>query len=382
MASTILDIIFRERKGKRESCFLHDGGDVSVYSVEGDLLNLFLQEKNGFRMPLNDTNVCYQRLYGNTDFLVKHSIVDKATNKEMYTFRCDIESGTIFYKASCVRSFINKKGKDADAKTLFFSGGAGEERLERVVSKDSHIHQFYNGKRGEERLVSISDKWLEVQHVYKGERGKERLVKTIAKTHVWFYFGEKGKEQISSFRINSTNTTVDAKSGPEFEDAFTESTNMLAQLTLGLPLPFTIPQQVFATGNAKKRADDTALALIAEEEEEKKREKEKRNRRSRKKKEKRDRRRQEEETKEEETKEEETKEEETKEEEEEVLGCQEEEEDVSGFEDECVICLSGEKTHAVVPCGHQCICYSCSSVVQKCPICRTPSSMTMRVFLS
>ncbi len=39
----------------------------------------------------------------------------------------------------------------------------------------------------------------------------------------------------------------------------------------------------------------------------------------------------------------------------------------------CVVCLENEKKCAVVPCGHQCLCFKCSDVnrlERKCPMCR------------
>lgn len=45
--------------------------------------------------------------------------------------------------------------------------------------------------------------------------------------------------------------------------------------------------------------------------------------------------------------------------------------------DECVICLSGNPNILIVPCGHKCICASCSREIykeknEKCPVCRRP----------
>ena len=41
----------------------------------------------------------------------------------------------------------------------------------------------------------------------------------------------------------------------------------------------------------------------------------------------------------------------------------------------CVVCLDREQTHALVPCGHRCVCASCISAVwsngRVCPVCRT-----------
>ena len=37
---------------------------------------------------------------------------------------------------------------------------------------------------------------------------------------------------------------------------------------------------------------------------------------------------------------------------------------------ECIVCMTGDKTHLAFPCGHQCICEECSKAICKCPICR------------
>ena len=50
----------------------------------------------------------------------------------------------------------------------------------------------------------------------------------------------------------------------------------------------------------------------------------------------------------------------------------------------CVICLDAPRTHALVPCGHKCLCGACVAGYQsagaKCPLCRAPCTGTMRVF--
>ena len=50
-------------------------------------------------------------------------------------------------------------------------------------------------------------------------------------------------------------------------------------------------------------------------------------------------------------------------------------------DNECAICMeAGGRTHALVPCGHQCICADCVAALFKgnkeevrCPICREPT---------
>mmetsp|Transcript_51373 Transcript_51373/g.94964 ORF Transcript_51373/g.94964 Transcript_51373/m.94964 type:complete len:449 (+) Transcript_51373:147-1493(+) len=53
----------------------------------------------------------------------------------------------------------------------------------------------------------------------------------------------------------------------------------------------------------------------------------------------------------------------------------------------CVICLAKPKTHAFVPCGHRCVCESCSLEVLStsgqealCPLCRTAVHEAMQIF--
>ena len=48
---------------------------------------------------------------------------------------------------------------------------------------------------------------------------------------------------------------------------------------------------------------------------------------------------------------------------------------------ECAICLDGAAEYAVVPCGHRCLCASCSKTVSQCPVCRTAMTAVLRVFV-
>jgi len=52
---------------------------------------------------------------------------------------------------------------------------------------------------------------------------------------------------------------------------------------------------------------------------------------------------------------------------------------------ECIVCLAALRTHVFVPCGHACVCKSCSSRVMErrkvCPTCNQPSTMAIEVFL-
>lgn len=57
----------------------------------------------------------------------------------------------------------------------------------------------------------------------------------------------------------------------------------------------------------------------------------------------------------------------------------------------CVVCLEAPRTHAYVPCGHFCVCFSCAKEQTKvkhsiaaastCPICKQPSTRVMRIFI-
>jgi len=52
--------------------------------------------------------------------------------------------------------------------------------------------------------------------------------------------------------------------------------------------------------------------------------------------------------------------------------------------DECVICMEAPRSHAMVPCGHRCVCADCvPNVFQdppRCPVCRTEVSSCMQIF--
>ena len=59
---------------------------------------------------------------------------------------------------------------------------------------------------------------------------------------------------------------------------------------------------------------------------------------------------------------------------------------------ECVVCYDASKTHTLVPCGHRCVCQDCAEKIvpmftrgpeesSRCPICRTPCIMVMKVYL-
>ena len=53
-----------------------------------------------------------------------------------------------------------------------------------------------------------------------------------------------------------------------------------------------------------------------------------------------------------------------------------------GGETTCGICFLGEKDHAAVPCGHMCVCMTCSKMLKECPICRTHVSVWVKVHVA
>jgi hypothetical protein len=49
---------------------------------------------------------------------------------------------------------------------------------------------------------------------------------------------------------------------------------------------------------------------------------------------------------------------------------------------ECVVCLDAMKTHAIVPCGHLCLCESCSTRIRtKCPICTRSITDIIKIYM-
>lgn len=46
----------------------------------------------------------------------------------------------------------------------------------------------------------------------------------------------------------------------------------------------------------------------------------------------------------------------------------------------CVVCLDRVSTHAIIPCGHRCVCDGCKDLVTSCPMCRGNKDSTLRVF--
>ena len=66
-----------------------------------------------------------------------------------------------------------------------------------------------------------------------------------------------------------------------------------------------------------------------------------------------------------------------------ATGTKEEEKEESAQLLECCVCLDGEPTYAVLPCGHRCLCEGCRGAAKhECPVCRTPAQGTVRIFES
>ena len=59
---------------------------------------------------------------------------------------------------------------------------------------------------------------------------------------------------------------------------------------------------------------------------------------------------------------------------------------VTGGEEagECVVCMDGENTHLIFPCGHKCVCKGCAALIMRttaeCPTCRGEAREVVRVF--
>ena len=41
-----------------------------------------------------------------------------------------------------------------------------------------------------------------------------------------------------------------------------------------------------------------------------------------------------------------------------------------GGQTTCIVCFANAKSHLAAPCGHQCVCGSCSEQMKQCPVCR------------
>ena len=49
--------------------------------------------------------------------------------------------------------------------------------------------------------------------------------------------------------------------------------------------------------------------------------------------------------------------------------------------DTCCVCLGQERTHALVPCFHFCVCQGCAAHLLHCPLCRAEVQSIQRVYL-
>ena len=47
---------------------------------------------------------------------------------------------------------------------------------------------------------------------------------------------------------------------------------------------------------------------------------------------------------------------------------------------ECVVCMNAPASHALAPCGHQCVCEACINVGEECPMCRVTVTLKMKIF--
>jgi hypothetical protein len=53
-------------------------------------------------------------------------------------------------------------------------------------------------------------------------------------------------------------------------------------------------------------------------------------------------------------------------------------EDVSN---ECAVCMDGQRTHCMVPCGHRCLCATCAvETWTVCPLCSQTVQFVMKVY--
>ena len=50
-----------------------------------------------------------------------------------------------------------------------------------------------------------------------------------------------------------------------------------------------------------------------------------------------------------------------------------------GGQTTCIVCFVNPKSHAAVPCGHQCACGDCAAKMNECPVCRNPAREWMQV---
>ena len=47
---------------------------------------------------------------------------------------------------------------------------------------------------------------------------------------------------------------------------------------------------------------------------------------------------------------------------------------------ECIVCMDAPRTHAMLPCGHHCVCADCSHKLDRCPICSQTRRASVRIY--
>ena len=49
---------------------------------------------------------------------------------------------------------------------------------------------------------------------------------------------------------------------------------------------------------------------------------------------------------------------------------------------QCVVCMSEERSHAIIPCGHKCLCIHCASnhSFNECPLCRATVTLVCKIY--
>lgn len=52
----------------------------------------------------------------------------------------------------------------------------------------------------------------------------------------------------------------------------------------------------------------------------------------------------------------------------------------SSMKTDCVVCMDAAATHALVPCGHKCVCETCAEKLDICPKCRGTIQARVRIF--
>ena len=53
-----------------------------------------------------------------------------------------------------------------------------------------------------------------------------------------------------------------------------------------------------------------------------------------------------------------------------------------GGQTTCIVCFVNPKSHAAVPCGHQCACGDCAAKLNECPVCRASGVSWLHVHVA